>query len=134
MGDLAERYGPTRDSRGQSEFMPVKTLREPFKSFLSEAEIGDLSEVLPFENEGQVVGYVVLRVDEVKLPELPDFSDREDQRQFERRVANSLEQRLILEGLESLANAAYVWPPGALSGAPSSPAQPPEPGEAPSKP
>jgi hypothetical protein len=124
MGDLAERHGRPRGSRGASELLQVNRLREPFRGFLSGAEVGDLSEVLPYDDDkGQVVGYILLRVDEVKLPELPDFSDREYQRAFERRVADALEQRLILEGLESLAEAAYVWPPGALGVNPTQPTQ-----------
>ena len=132
MGDLAERYGrANKGTRGQSDFLQVSRLKEPFRSFLTHAEIGDLSEIHPFEHEGEVIGYIVIRVDDVQQPELPEFSDRRNQQAFEKKVGESLEQQLILEGLETLAEAAYVWPPGALTGGPPQP--PPTPQERASK-
>ena len=103
--------------------------------FLATAEIGDVSEVLPYRDENGIVrGWRVIKLLDVQRIEAPSFLDLEYQEFLTEERRKGLDQYREDLALTGLLEAAYVWPPEAFGRAetpeqesPSGPLPPPPP-------
>jgi hypothetical protein len=119
MGELAERYGATEPgTRGATGFLPLSALQRTSQevyAFTVNAKVGDVSEVLPLNHDGKLSAFIVVRLEESRLPEVPAFEDREAQARLFEDAQRTRDRVRINRGLSKLFEAAYVWPPEAAA-------------------
>jgi hypothetical protein len=124
MGAIAELQGAKAGSRGRaslntSQLATFGQVYPELAEFLGSAAAGELSPILPIWNstvltqEGRrdLVGFRLLRLDEVLEPR---FDDWEWQSQFERTLMDRRDELRTVQGLRTLFEGAYVWPPDAF--------------------
>jgi hypothetical protein len=117
-GALADSYGQTSSPGGYQSARTAeeleRSLGETVREFLIEGSVGDLSEILPVLRNDSVVGVRILRLAGI-LPSDPPKEFREPgvQRKLERLLQEGLDARHIVDELQMLARAAYVWPSAA---------------------
>jgi hypothetical protein len=130
---VEERGNDLRESRGLGPYLPLVAYRERFPSlaeFAEEAEIGDLSDVLPLVDPrtGQPdpeLGYQLAQVFDRREPEIPGFEKPDVQRTL-RDVFTKQRREAILERERNrLRRESYVWIDPSLGGeAPAAAAEP----------
>ncbi|MEO6711266.1 MAG: hypothetical protein ABI054_06030 [Planctomycetota bacterium] len=117
MGELAEQVGSaTKGSRGMDR-LGVERLKRNYPevgAFLETAKPGDLSPVLPFMQDQQQIGWMLIRPEEFKLPAIEGFDTPANQQGWIEGQRRRIEKMRIREGLMELARSAYVWPPEAF--------------------
>jgi hypothetical protein len=113
-GVLAETYGNTEPgSRGITRPMSEQSLSERFPvlaEFLGGAAPGDISKVLPFERDGSVVGFIVVKLLERQEPEAVPFEAPERQQDLSEQILSERDRYWLASGLGELLQASYVWP------------------------
>lgn len=112
---VEERGAVLRDTRGLLEFAPPRGLRDPgLAAFAEKAEIGELSEVLPYINPetgkpDPEIGYQLAELHDRRVPPIPEFSSTEVQRGL-REQFTAQRRKLVLErGREQLRQEAVPW-------------------------
>jgi hypothetical protein len=99
---------------GPFELAKVK-LHPDIGSFMSDSrKVGDISPPLPVRLEGELRGYRVLKIVELKTTERPQFALRETQNKLHQTIENRILNFRRDRGLSALLDAAYVWPPEAF--------------------
>lgn len=125
MGELAELYGATeKGKRGRSPFLSLAALRKSnpeIAGFLDQAQVGELSPVLPYLQAGKRAGYIVVRAEEFRVSPVEPFDDPAGQRRCLLAYRDRLDNYRLQKGLSDLLAAAYVWPPLSLGGPESTP-------------
>ncbi|MBM3988630.1 MAG: hypothetical protein FJ294_11830 [Planctomycetes bacterium] len=118
-GALAETYSADGESRRRKGLLPKSELaraREAFPDFaefIDSAAAGAISEPSSLRVEGELVGFLLMRVAELERRDDVDFTDRDVQRLLRERDLRALgELRRDLE-VNDLYRAAYIWPPEA---------------------
>ncbi|HTF90821.1 MAG TPA: hypothetical protein VK843_20540 [Planctomycetota bacterium] len=117
MGELAEQVGNApKGSHGLARY-PVEGLRKSYaevSGFLGTAKLGDLSPVLPVIEKNHQVGWILIRLEEFKLPAVEGFDTPANQQGWIEGQRRRIKNLRIREGLMELARSAYVWPPTAF--------------------
>jgi hypothetical protein len=115
MGELAEQAAACPPgTKGLTGFLSLAGLRANnpgVAAYLERAPIGELSPVMEFLVDGKAVGYIVVRAEEFKSPQVQPFDDPAGQRFWMKSQAERLSDIRIQVGLAKLLEAAYVWPP-----------------------
>jgi hypothetical protein len=89
--------------------------------FVREPSIGKLSDPLPLRPTGELIGYAVLRIRDLDLPDAPVFADGSIQKKLRTQVEARMQSYRRGRELNSLLDAAYVWPPEAFGRAKAEP-------------
>jgi len=118
-GALAETYSADGESRRQKGLLPKSELarvREgfpDFAEFIDTAAVGAISEPTSLRVEGELVGFILMRVAELERRDGAEFNDREVQRLLRDRDLKALGELRRDLGVNDLYRAAYIWPPEA---------------------
>ncbi len=127
-GELAEIYGQTEPgTKGVTRWLPVGDLCSRFPilctGFLDDAEVGEISNVLPWRRDGVLIGYIVLKLLGRKEGREAPFTDPEQQVRLRGLIEEQRDRYRTDLGLSELLDASYVWPEEAFR----APAPPPQP-------
>ncbi|MBM3991301.1 MAG: hypothetical protein FJ298_09895 [Planctomycetes bacterium] len=120
-GALAETYSADAETRRHRGLLPKSELaraREAFPDFaefIDGAAAGAISEPSSLRVEGELVGFLLMRVAELERRDDADFTDRDVQRLLRERDLRSLGELRRDLGVNELYRAAYIWPPEARS-------------------
>lgn len=79
--------------------------------FITGAKPGDISEALPVRDQGNLIGWRVVKLISRKEASQTRFEDAEVQKMLRERYVEIFDQVRESEALMDLLNAAYVWPP-----------------------
>lgn len=118
-GALAETYSADGESRRQKGLLPKSELARArdafpdFAEFIDGAAAGAISEPTSLRVEGELVGFILMRVAEIERRDDADFTDRDVQRFLRDRDLKALGELRRDLGVNDLYRAAYIWPPEA---------------------
>lgn len=118
-GELAGKYSGDGESRRNKGLLPkgeLSRVREAFPDFaefIDGASVGAISEPQGLRVEGELVGFVLMRVAELERREGAEFTDREVQKLLRERDLKALGELRRDLGVNDLYRAAYIWPPEA---------------------
>ncbi len=110
--DAVTLFGAIQERGGLTDPLPVANLErlEPeLGRFAREAEVGDLSPVMPIRNGERVLGFRVVQLVERLPAEVPPFEDREVQARLREAVLARLDEERRRRALRKAFEAAYVW-------------------------
>ena len=119
---LVEKYSAStskgrRGILGEFAISDVASKSPDIAEFLATAQNGDISEPIPLRPNGDLDGFVVLRVIAISAEAEPKFDDRKVQELLRKRAISSLSEYRRELALRALLDAAYVWPPSIVEGA-----------------
>lgn len=127
--ELAAELGmETPDGRGLLGWMQVPTLVPGLKEFAAEAELGDLSPILPMPPGDRPVRFVLARLEDREEQTPPAYDGRDVQQTLRRLYTRRRDDRILTMERARLHRAAYAWlhpglrgPQGGAGGAESPP-------------
>jgi hypothetical protein len=88
----------------------LRQVPELAEFFNGDLKVGDLSGPLPIRAEGELRGYRLFKILEIKVGERPTFQSRQTQDQLRQVVENRVQSFRRDRALTALLEAAYVWP------------------------
>jgi hypothetical protein len=83
--------------------------------FLAKAELGDVSQVLPYRRNGEVIALLVVKLVDRQRTEETRFDDRRFQADLIERVREGRDDYHEEQATAQLFDSAYVWPPEAFA-------------------
>ncbi len=111
---VEERGASLRDSRGLLPLRAPESFPEPIAGFAREAEIGDLSEVLPLldPKTGQPspeLGYQLVQLHDRDVPPEAEFDSPDAQRRLRRVFVRQRQELILGQEREGLHREAFAW-------------------------